>query len=176
MLKREIVEFIAEERVHCGNENCRIFLFTFELVHDYMNKKIKSVGNVFFSRRFLCEFMFKKVSNLQTLNCTLVRTSANKCAARVWKFETRFTPPHWYTTVRSNELKQHFDKFNWGAFLVSLHLAYSVFAYFRVRLFHICLFRVGLFRVRLFHIHLIPSSPIQCSPFPYSPIAYSSLE
>ena len=37
---------------------------------------------------------------------------------------------------------------------VTLHLAYSLFTYFRVRLFRICLFRIRLFRVRLFRVRL----------------------
>ena len=37
---------------------------------------------------------------------------------------------------------------------VTLHLAYSVFAYFRLRLLRVCLFRIRLFRVGLFRIRL----------------------
>ena len=58
--------------------------------------------------------------------------------------------------------------------MVTLHLAYSVFAYFRVRLFRICLFRIRLFRVRLFlDVSVFAYSGFAYSVFAYSVFAYS---
>ena len=70
-------------------------------------------------------------------------------------------------------LQTHFQSLQ----MVTLHLAYSVFAYFRVRLFRIRLLRIRLFcvglfcirlfRVCLFRIRLPRVLPIPCSPTPW---------